>query len=402
MDATGFLLWVSAQGGDTPTVRFRDASDAISEDALRGWTHAVGTVDLDGDGLPELMVVNDYGPDHLFHNESTPGHLVLREAVGRRTWTTPASKVLGHDSFKGMGVDFGDLNGDLVPDIYVSNIAVPGVAIESHFLFMSNGPMSDLARGIAPYADQSEPLGVSRSGWGWECKLADFDDDGSLEAMQATGFIRGDVDRWPEVHELTMANDELLPWVALWPRVRPGDDISGREHTHFFARGPNGVFEDIADDLALEVRDDAYPTQGIAVADVDGDGDLDFVLAHQWQPFVFYRNDSPRPGRSLNVRLLLPAPSTENGGSVPGRPAVGATLVVEAPDGRRFTGFVDGGNGHTGRRSPDVHIGLGPLPADAVLRATVVWRDKAGRHEGKATVTPGWHTLWLGSTIEVR
>lgn len=391
------LLWAGATRGDQPTVRFRDASSALSEEALRGWTHAVGAADLDRDGLPELFLVNDFGPDRLFHNESVPGRVELREVTGRRGWTTPASRVLGRDSFKGMGVDFGDLNGDLVPDIYVSNIALPGVAVESHFLFMSEGPIDDLRRGVAPYVDRSEPLGLSRSGWGWDCKLADFDDDGVLEAVQATGFIRGEVDRWPEVHELSMANDELLPRPSLWPRFRAGDDVSGHEHTRFFARRPGGAYADVAVDLGLQPIDPPWVGRGIAIADVDGDGDLDFALAHQWGPVVFYRNESPPAGRSLNLRVVLPVDgAVATGGPIATRPAVGATVIVRAPDGRRFTSYVDGGNGHTGRRSPDVHVGVGKVAADAPLETTIVWRDRSGRHEQTTTLTPGWHTVTLG------
>src|SRR4029077_2593260 len=114
------------------------------------------------------------------------------------------------------------------------------------------------------------------------------------------------IDRWPEVHELAMGNDELLPWTALWPRVQAGDDISGHELTRFFARTGQGPFVAIAQDLHLEPADDPFVTRGIAIADVDGDGDLDFVLANQWQPFVFYRNDAPHAGRSVNLRVLLP------------------------------------------------------------------------------------------------
>lgn len=383
------LLWTGAEGGDRPTVRFRELAGVLSDEESGGWTHAVGAADLDRDGLPEVYLANDFGPDRLFHNRSTPGHVVLKEVTARRGWTTPASKVLGHDSFKGMGVDFGDLNGDLIPDIYVSNIAVPGIAVESHFLFMSNGPADAFRRGVAPYVDRSEPLGLSRSGWGWDSKLADFDDDGVLEAVQATGFIRGDVNRWPELHELTMANDELLPGTTWWPRFRPGDDISGREHTRFFVRDARGVYADIAPDLALQAPNDPPVTRGIAIADVDGDGDLDFVLANQWQPFVFYRNDAPRTGRAVNLRVLLPA------GETLGRAAIGATVVLRTPDGRRFTALVDGGNGHSGRRSPDVHIGLGEVSPDAALDATIVWRDAAGRHEQAATLKPGWQTVTL-------
>jgi hypothetical protein len=393
--STRLLRWESAAGGERPTVRFRDVSASLPADARAGWTHAVGAADLDGDGLPELYVTNDFAPDRLFHNRSTPGRIALHEVHGRRGWTTPRSKVLGRDSFKGMGVDFGDVNGDLVPDIYVSNIAVAGIAVESHFLFVSDGPITLLAQGVAPYADRSEPLGVSRSGWGWDSKLADFDDDGVLEAVQATGFIRGDVDRWPELHELTMVNDELLPSTAVWPRFRSGDDISGREHTRFFARRGGEPFEDIALELGLEPKGDPYVTRGIAMADVDGDGDLDFLMANQWQPFVFYRNDSPARGASLNLRLLRRA---ADGGRGAGAlvPAVGATLTVTDPGGRRHVSFVDGGNGHTGRRSADVHVGLGAVAADAPLDVRVVWRDGRGRHEQAASLTPGRHTVVLG------
>jgi hypothetical protein len=393
---TRLLRWEGATAGDSPTVRYSDASAALPEGARAGWTHAVGAADLDGDGLPEIYVVNDFAPDHLLHNRSVPGRIAFALALGRRTWTMPASKVLGRDSFKGMGVDFGDVNGDLVPDIYVSNIAVPGVAVESHFLFVSDGPPSLLSTGVAPYVDRSEPLGVSRSGWAWDAKLADFDDDGTLEAVQATGFIRGTVNRWPELHELTMANDELLPWTRLWLRVGPGDDISGHEHTRFFARGARGVFEDIAPLLGLESRTDPYVTRGLAIADVDGDGDLDFLMANQWQPFAFYRNDAPRRGRALNLRVVRRIRAAGAGSAPVDVAAIGATVIVRTPDGRRTTSFVDGGNGHTGRRSHDVHLGLGDIDAAARLDARVVWRDAEGLHQDDLVLSPGRHTVVVG------
>jgi hypothetical protein len=57
--------------------------------------------------------------------------------------------------------------------------------------------------------------------------------------------------------------------------------------------------------------------------------------------------------------------------------------------------FSDGGNGHTGRRSPDVHIGLGDIAPDAALEARIVWRDGAGRHEQTVGVKPGWQSIVL-------
>ncbi len=68
-----------------------------------GWTLALGMADLDGDFLPEIYFANDFGPDRLMHNRSTPGHLSFALLHGRKDFDTPKSKVLGDDSFKGMG-----------------------------------------------------------------------------------------------------------------------------------------------------------------------------------------------------------------------------------------------------------------------------------------------------------
>src|SRR5580658_3356228 len=107
-----FFLWSGATSGPAPAVQFKESEGVASDDVLHAWTLAVGAADLDGDGLPEVYFANDFGPDRLLHNRSTPGHPRLVPLYGERTLTTPESKVLGHDSFKGMGVDFADINGD--------------------------------------------------------------------------------------------------------------------------------------------------------------------------------------------------------------------------------------------------------------------------------------------------
>ena len=134
------FLWQSgATGGDSPPVTYREVKDVFREEVARGWTVAMGAADLDGDLLPEIYFAHDFGPDRLLHNRSTPGHLEFAVLEGRRDFTTPKSCVLGHDSFKGMGCDFGDVNGDGLLDIYVSNIATKFGLTESHFLWQSTG-----------------------------------------------------------------------------------------------------------------------------------------------------------------------------------------------------------------------------------------------------------------------
>ena len=43
----------------------------------------------------------------------------------------------------------------------------------------------------------------------------------------------------------------------------------------------------------------------------------------------------------------------------PSKFAIGAIAKIELEDGSKLIRFVDGGNGHSGRNSPEIHFGLG-------------------------------------------
>jgi hypothetical protein len=383
------LLWQDASAGAEPTVRFADIDNAFDTQTAYSWTLAAGAADLDGDLRPEIYFGNDFGNDRLLHNLSTPGRPRFAVLEGRKTFTTPASKVLGHDSFKGMGLDFADVNGDGILDMYVSNIAQNWALEESHFVWVSTGDVKSMRDGVAPWVDRGEDLGMSRSGWGWDARFADFDGDGVPEAVQAIGFIRGDKNRWPELHELAMGNDNNMHHTGAWPHFTPGDDLSGHLHNPFFVRARDGRYYDLAPDLGL---DDNHLTRAIAIADVDGDADLDFAIADQWNDSWLFRNDGRRSSTSLVLDLRLPA------GDGLSRPAVGAAAVVRLPDGRRLVGQADGGSGHSGKRSPEIHFGLGRTASGTVVPVEVRWRDGAGRTRATTLrLAPGRHRVVLGS-----
>lgn len=396
------LLFRAGTSGESPTVSFDLVSDAFPAEAEHRWTLAVGAADLDGDLLPELYFANDFGPDALLHNRSTPGALKFAVLDGEKTFTTPNSKVLGRDSFKGMSVDFGDLNGDGMMDMFVSNIADEYALEESHFAWVSTGDAGRMASGVAPYHDRSEPLGVSRSGWGWDTRFGDFDNDGTLEMLQATGFLKGTADRWPNLHEAAMGNDQLLKYPSAWFKCLDGADLSGHQVNPFYVRASDGRFYDLAADVGLGI---VQVSRGIATADVDGDGDLDFAVGNQWETSRFFRNESPKAGAFLGLRVMLPIKRGEGATTItpghrppsPARPAIGATAVVRLPGGGRTMAQVDGGNGHSGARSADLHFGLGSIEADAEVAVELSWRDERGRI-GRETirVRPGWHTVVLG------
>ena len=396
------LRWYSATSGDKPTATYIEQQAAVPYQLSTGWTLAIAGADLTGDGLPELYIANDFGHDHLLYNRSTPGTIRLEEASGQRTPTTAKSFVLGKGSFKGMGADFADLNHTGKFDLTVSNITTKWGLQESNFVFINQAKdtadMADqLSRGIAPFKQEAVKYGMAWTGWCWDIKMGDFLNNGNMSVLQADGFVKGDIDRWSWLQEMAMTNDDLLSNPAMWPNVKPGDDIGGRQQMAFYAKNSDGKYVNISDQIGTAVP---TPTRAIAMADTTGTGTLDWAIARQWGPPAFYANQSPNRGNYLDLHLYRPATDTSSvagtGLANLGTPAYNATATVTTPNGTAVS-QLDGGSGHAGYRSFDVHFGLGSFSGAATVN--LQWRDTSGAlHQQQLQLTPGVHSLVLSDT----
>lgn len=397
------LRWHSATSGSHPSVRYVEEREALPFQVSTGWTLAISGADLTGDGLPEVYIANDFGHGHLLFNRSTRGSIRFTEAKGERGPTTPKSFVVGNGSFKGMGVDFADLNGRGKFDFLVSNINVAWGLEESNLVFVNEAKdEADMTRqlndGVAPFSQKAQQYGLAWTGWCWDIKTGDFLNNGQQEVIQTDGFIKGSINRWNWLQEAATANDDLLVNPAMWPNFQPGDDMSGDESLAFYARNSDNTYVNINSELGLAVP---IPTRAIATGDTTGTGTLDFAVARQWGPPAFYTNESPDRGNALELQLYRPSTDPAAAGKglqALGTPAYGATVRISTPQGSQIS-QVDGGGGHVGFRSFDVHFGIGSYTGPVSVQ--IQWHDvDGGLHQQTLSLEPGVHTLMLTSSAQ--
>ena len=136
--------------------------------------------------------------------------------------------------------------------------------------------------------------------------------------------------------------------------LRPGDDLSGHAAQPVLrARRGRPL---LRPRRRAGAGRRAMCSRGIAMADVDGDGGLDFAVANQWEPSYFFRNEQPAPGRVPGLHRAAAAGAGPGGRRrLPALAAPGGRAPqrhgLRCPTAGAWSAQVDGGSGHSGKRS---------------------------------------------------
>ena len=328
------------------------ASSGIVE---KGYGLSVSVADLNNDGWKDIYVTNDfYGSDALYINNKNG------------TFTNKIKILFKHASQNAMGSDISDINNDGFADIITTDMNPEDNARKktnmnslNYYVYqnmVSENLMLQYVRntlqvnqgyrmndgdsvGDIVFSEQGFLAGISQTDWSWSPLFADFDNDGNRDLLVTNGYPRDVTDRDFAAfrsHSAGIASKAQL--IKQIPQIK----ISNYAFKNIGAI----EFQDVTTDWGM-----CSPSFscGAVYADLDNDGDLDYVVNNINDEAFVYENRSEK-GHFLDVKFK---------GEENNRNAIGVCVNVYSNGNRMQTMENSGTHGYLSFTGFALHFGLG-------------------------------------------
>ncbi len=311
-DATPDQVWRNEGNG-----KFTDVTAAagLTDKTGKGLALALGDIDLDGD--VDAYVANDTTPNSLWINDGKGGFKDIATVAGVAYSET--GKELGN-----MGADFSDTDGNEMLDIAVTTFQDESASIYRQTQGLLFSELSD-AVGVGQSSRARLKFGID---------FFDADNDGDEDLLIANGHIEDNIEQ--NSSTVTFGQQNLL-----------------------FENSGDGKFIDISNGAGPALQDKQV-SRGLATADFDGDGDLDFVISNNGGTAQVAFNETSQKGNF--VVLWLEGAKNRN--------AIGARIVAKI-GGRTIQRQVMGSQSYLSMSDLRVHFGLGS--ATQIDELTIYW-----------------------------
>ena len=349
---------------------FTDVSEAAGiYGSLIGFGLGVYVTDLNEDSYPDIYVSNDfYERDYLYINNQDG---TFKEDI--KNWTS-------HLCLSAMGVDMADINNDGLNDIFITDMLPEAdqriksvMEFEGYNVFKLKQSKDfyqqyiqntlQLNNGNQSFSEIAYFSGVAKTDWSWAGLMVDMDND-RYKDLYITNGINHDL---TDIDFVDFFANEVIQKVALTGQK---DDITSIIEkmpvvplsNYAYRNQGDLTFEEATTDWGIEIPSFS---NGCAYADLDNDGDLDFVVNNVNMDAFLFQNNATDIGENNYLRIRLEG-SSENKfgiGAVAKLYVKGEVILQEFMPSRGFQSSV----GYV------VVVGLGD--ATAVDSIQLTWPD---------------------------
>ena len=378
--------------------RFIDVTEKVKL-VDESWSGDASPLDVNGDGWPDLYVINMQGHDEYYENvEGKEFVKRSRELFPATPWGTMGIKVFDFDNDGGMDIYLTDMHTDMATDLdpLQEKAKIPKEEFEADYLASDGNHIWGNAffrnLGGEKYEEISDRIGAENY-WPWGLSVGDLNADG-FEDVFITASMNYQF-RYA-VNSLLLNNkgkefldSELL--LGVEPRRR------GRTAIPWFelATKGNEKTPEVMDLAKKGIHLDrivpwgALGSRSSVIFDLDGDGDLDIVTNDfNSEPMVLISDltDKTEALHYLQVKLV---------GAKSNRDGLGATVVVQAGS-QSYTKVHDGQSGYLSQSLCPLYFGLGDT--ETVERIEISWPSGASQViEGPVEIN---RTLEITETAE--